>query len=266
MKKHKVTIALLVAGFLNLSGARLDAAVPDGGGLESNGPTDEWSFDLVPYLWLATYDGSFDLPGVPAGIPQTQSTSAEPFSTRISAAAMLAAQVRYRNLGLYLDGAWLQLETEGDFETGLYSGTDIKSDIAFGTAALTYRLPPVGKLRTDLLAGARLWYVSNEIQFNPGTAPGFTAEDSRTWCDPIIGANLRYDFGKHWYGVVLGDVGGFGVGADLSWNVFGGVGYRFTDWCSATLGYRYLHADYEDNGFLMNANVQGFLLGVGFHF
>jgi opacity protein-like surface antigen len=266
MKKYIIEIALLAAGFLNLSVAQLDAAAPEVSGLESNKPTNLWSFDIVPYLWLATYDGSFDLPGAPAGIPRTQSTSADPFSTHISAVAMLTAHVRYRDLGLYLDGAWLQLKTEGDFQSDLYSSTDIKSDIAYGTAALTYRLPPVGKLKTDLLAGARVWYAANEIQFNPGTASGFTTDDSRTWCDPIVGASLHYDLTKHWYGVVLGDVGGFGVGADLSWNVFGGVGYQFTSWCSATLGYRYVHEDFENNGFLMNANVQGFLLGVGFHF
>jgi hypothetical protein len=35
---------------------------------------------------------------------------------------------------------------------------------------------------------------------------------------------------------------------------------------SATLGYRYLHVDYNHDGFLMNANIQGFLLGLGFRF
>lgn len=266
MKRSILEIALLAAAMLALSVAQLDAAAPDGSGLESNGHTNAWSFDIVPYLWLATYDGSFDLPGVPAAIPRTQSTQADPFSTHISAAAMLMAQVCYRDLGLYLDGAWLQLKTEGDVESDLYSSTDIKSDIAYGTAALSYCLPPLGKLKADLLAGARVWYVANEIQFNPGMAPGFTTNDSRIWTDPIVGARLRYDLTRHWYEVLLGDVGGFGVGANLSWNVFGGVGYRFTNWCSAALGYRYMHIDYEDGGFLMNANVQGFLLEVGFHF
>jgi hypothetical protein len=44
------------------------------------------------------------------------------------------------------------------------------------------------------------------------------------------------------------------------------MGFRFTSWLSASLGYRYLHVDYNKDGFLMNANVQGFLLGLGFHF
>ncbi len=32
---------------------------------------------------------------------------------------------------------------------------------------------------------------------------------------------------------------------------------RFTSWFSATLGYRYLHLDYQKDNFLLDANVQG---------
>jgi hypothetical protein len=226
--------------------------------------TNVWSFDIVPYLWVAGYEGTFGVPTVPPDIPPTHSDSA--FSTHLSAAAMLAAHIHFHDAGLFLDGAWVQLRTEGESGSSLYSGTDIKSDVAYGTLALTYRLRPKGNLQADLLAGARVWHISNEIEFKPGLAPGFTADNSRTWSDPIVGASLQYDITKEWFCTVLGDVGGFGVGSDISWSIFGGVGCRFATWVSATLGYRYLHVDYNKDDFLMNANIQGFLLGLGFHF
>jgi opacity protein-like surface antigen len=260
MKKHLRATCLLTAGLIGLFTLHLAAAAPDGGHAASGEEAKAWSVDIVPYVWIATYDGSFGLPGSP------NTDSAGPYSTRLSGAAMLCAQVHYRQVGLFLDGAWLQLRTEGDAPSNLYRGTDIKSDIAYGTAALSYRLPEVGRLKTDLYAGARYWTVANELDFKGGLAPGFDIDDSRTWTDPLVGASLRYDFTGHWYATVLGDVGGFGVGSDLSWNVFAGAGYEFTSWCSATLGYRYLHVDYEKSGFEMAANVQGFLLGLGFHF
>jgi len=43
-------------------------------------------------------------------------------------------------------------------------------------------------------------------------------------------------------------------------------GYRFNDWCSGILGYRYLHEKYDREGFALNLDAHGFLLGVGFHF
>ena len=254
---------VLTASFLACAG--LAGTTPDGHGPPSSTtPVSAWSFDLVPYLWLATYDGTFGIPNQPTGLPPTHSDAA--FSTRISAVAMLAGQVRYHDFGLFLDGAWLQLQTEGDSASGLYTGTEIKSDIAYLTLALTYRLPPIAKLQTDLIAGARTWHVSNEIDFESASGQGFTAEGSVTWSDPILGAKLQYDLTKHWFGTVVADVGGFGVGSKISWSIFGGVGYRFANWFSATLGYRYMHVDYDKEGSLMNVNIQGVLVGLGFHF
>lgn len=268
MKKLQIQTALLLAGMLGTCSIPLKAANADPNSNQTEMETPcPWSFDIVPYLWLATYNGSFDLPGSRAGFGPTRTSSGDAYSSRISGAAMLLGQVRYREFGLYLDGAWVQLRTGGDNSSALYSATEIKTDIAYGTAAASYRLPLlVRDLDIDLLAGARVWHVGNTIERTSGILPGYSTDGSHTWCDPIVGAKLRYDFGKHWFAVALGDAGGFGAGSDLSWNVFGGVGYQFTSCVSATLGYRYMHLDYEKNSFVVDANIQGALLGVGFHF
>lgn len=264
MNKPRLTI-LITTILLGLTPA-LRAEAADNASLEASPQTDLWSFDFVPYLWVPTYSGNFDLPGAPASLPGLTGTSADSFSTSLSVVAMVTMHARYRDVGLYFDGAWLRLDTDGDFATDAYSGTTITSDLAYGMGALTYRLPQFGRLRSDVYAGARAWYASNEIEFKAGTQPGFTTKDSRSWTDPLFGASFRYDLGRRWYAIALGDVGGFGVGSDLSWNAYGGIGYQFTDWFSTALGYRYLHVDYENNGFLMDANVHGLFLGIGLHF
>lgn len=111
-----------------------------------------------------------------------------------------------------------------------------------------------------------LWWVNEDLEFKSGTLPGFKSSGDKTWVDPVIGAGLSYDLSKRWSLVTKGTVGGFGVSTDLAWEVFGGVSYRFTDWCSATAGYRYLHEDYSRDRFNFNLDAQGFLLGFGFHF
>jgi hypothetical protein len=256
MKHSWRLVTALLMGFFVLTKTELCSG-------ETNDP---WSFDIDPYLWLASYEGTFGLPAVPPDIPPIHSNSESPFSTHISGAAMLAAQVHYNQVGLFLDGAWLRMKTEGDSGSSLYSGTEIKSDIAYGSAALSYRLPQFANLQCDLFAGARVWYFGNTIDFESGAAPGFTAEGSRTWVDPIVGAALRYDVTPHWFGTVLGDAGGFGAGSDLTWNVFGGVGYQFTTCFSASLGYRFLHLDYNKDQFEANVDVRGFLVQMGIHF
>jgi opacity protein-like surface antigen len=175
-------------------------------------------------------------------------------------------QIRYRDFGVLVDGAWVQLKTEGTDLSGTFSSVDVKTDIAYGSAAASYRLQRCGKLSTDVYAGVRVWHGKNELDLQAGISPVLSVDSSKTWVDPILGAKLRYDFTRHWYATVMGDAGGFGAGADLEWNAFGGVGYQFTETFSATIGYRYLHVDYSKDDFKIDANIQGFLLGFGFHF
>ena len=224
--------------------------------------TNDWSFDVAPYLWVASIAVDTRLPDVPPSTPPSDPR----FATRISAGAMFAAQARYRSVGLAVDFAWLRLDTEA-LNPGLaFSGVDLKSDFIHTSALLTYRLPLSGDFHADLLAGGRLWNVNEDLDFKSGLLPGFQVSGDKTWVDPIIGADLRYDLSARWSLVTKGTVGGFGVSADIAWEVFGGVNYRFTDWCSGILGYRYLHEDYNQEGFNFKLDTHGLLLGVGFQF
>lgn len=220
--------------------------------------TNRWSFDVVPYLWVASAELETSLP--------SNSSSVDRFDTSISAGAMLAAQARYRSVGLLVDFAWLQLDTEAIDPGPAFSDVKLQSDLFHMTAALTYRLPLRGKFHAEVLAGARLWSVNEELEFESGALPGFQTSGDQTWVDPVIGAGLSYDLSRRWSLVTKGTVGGFGVSSDLAWEVFSGVSYRFTDWCSATVGYRYLHEDYSRDDFKFNLAAHGFLLGFGFHF
>ena len=83
--------------------------------------------------------------------------------------------------------------------------------------------------------------------------------------NPLVGVNLRYDLTKHWLLLARGTVGGF-IDSNIQFDLFAGVGYQFTDWCMATIGYRYLHEEFSRNDFTLDAHLNGFLLGFAFHF
>jgi opacity protein-like surface antigen len=65
---------------------------------------------------------------------------------------------------------------------------------------------------------------------------------------------------------VLGDVGGFGVGSDLTWQAFGGVSYDINETWSIKAGYRALATDYENGGFRLDAVSHGPVVGLGVRF
>ena len=250
---HKALFVVVVVGTM-CSFRRAEAA-------DTNAANDLWSFDLHPYLWVAGIDLETSVPNLPPTNP-----GVDRFDTRISAGTMVAAQVNRGTVGLFVDFAWLRLNTEALQPGPAFSAVHLQSDFIHTTAALTYKMPLEGKFQAQILAGARIWYVANGFTASSGLLPGFDAAKDKTWVDPVIGFDGHYDLSPTWSLLVKGGIGGFGVSADIAGEAFAGVSYRFTDCCSVTLGYRYLHEEYDRSGFAFNLDTQGFLLGFDFHF
>jgi hypothetical protein len=85
---------------------------------------------------------------------------------------------------------------------------------------------------------------------------------SESWIDPLVGFRGRLNLTDKFYLAARGDIGGFGVGSELAWNVFGSLGYQWTERFSTELGYRHLSMDYNNNGFIFDADMSGLFLGM----
>jgi hypothetical protein len=71
------------------------------------------------------------------------------------------------------------------------------------------------------------------------------------WVDPFVGGRIRHDFGQNRNVMLEGDVGGFGVGSDFSWQVVGTYGFDvnvFGSTMHSVVGYRALAVDYSETG------------------
>jgi opacity protein-like surface antigen len=220
---------------------------------------DDSIFSVTPYLWVASVELDSSLPDQP-------DSGVQRFDTRITAGAMLSATAHYRTVGLFMDFAWLRLQTDALSPGPAYGDVSLRSDFIHSTAALTYQLPLGEKLQAELLVGARLWHVANEFNASAGILPGFAAASDKTWVDPVVGAGLSYDLGQRWSAQAKGLVGGFGVAADVAGEAYAGVSRRVSDSCLVSLGYRYLHEKYDRAGYAFTLDTHGFLVGVGFRF
>ena len=100
----------------------------------------------------------------------------------------------------------------------------------------------------------------------PGPFSTREASGSKTWVDPQIGVAgdvaLGNGFGLHGEA----DVGGFGVGADIDWQVQGTLQYRYSNRVTLEAGYRYLAVDYDNDGFVFDVAMQGPIIGAKFRF
>jgi hypothetical protein len=61
---------------------------------------------------------------------------------------------------------------------------------------------------------------------------------------------------------ILGDVGGWGTGSQLEYEVVGLLGYRIKPKWIVQAGYRYLFVDYRSGGSIVNLFTSGAVVGV----
>ena len=86
------------------------------------------------------------------------------------------------------------------------------------------------------------------------------------WFDPYLGLRGRYNFNKAFYTAVRGEIGGFGVGVDLMWEVEGVIGINLTRSIFTEVGYRALGGNYENDGFRFDAVIHGPQITTGITF
>jgi hypothetical protein len=86
------------------------------------------------------------------------------------------------------------------------------------------------------------------------------------WFDPYLGLRARYNLSKAFYLTGKADVGGFGVGSDITTEVSGAFGCQVTRNIFSEIGYRYLYTDYNSDGLLYRVSTHGPELTLGLNF
>jgi hypothetical protein len=75
---------------------------------------------------------------------------------------------------------------------------------------------------------------------------------------------------EKWLAGVRMDVGGFGAGSSIAFQIYPTVGYRVVNWLTLAGGFRYVYMDYKDGEdrerFEYNMSIYGPFLGALFHF
>src|SRR5437762_8111275 len=118
----------------------------------------------------------------------------------------------------------------------------------------------------DRIVNAAKARIANDLAFTLQTKLNRSIARDDFWFDPYVGLRGRYNFNKTFYTAVRGEIGGFGVGADLMWEVEGVVGINLTRSIFTEVGYRALGADYENDGLLFDAVMHGPQITTGITF
>jgi hypothetical protein len=86
------------------------------------------------------------------------------------------------------------------------------------------------------------------------------------WWDPFVGLRGRYYLSKAVYLTGRADIGGFGVGSELAWQVNAGVGCHVTRNLYSEVTYRLYDVNYRHDGLIFDALTHGFEVSAGINF
>lgn len=224
------------------------------------------SIKLTTYLWAARMSGDVGVRGLPPAEIDVDFDKIFKSIDWFPPPVMLAAEVRYDRFGFLSDFIYLGLDGEGASPGPLPLTADASLKTLIFTVGGSYRVVQSEAVNFDLLAGARLWMLDNNLTLTGPVIGARQGGSSETWIDPIVGVAAQIRLGGGFAIKAEGDVGGFGVGADLDWQVLGALQYQFNEAITLEAGYRYLSVDYDKDGFLYDVAMQGPIIGGSIRF
>lgn len=189
-----------------------------------------WSFDFTLYGLAAGMTGDVGVGAVSADVD----VGFDDIWDNLEFGAMGKVRVGYEQWSLNVDVIYMGL---GVAKNGVRADLDqwvVEPSVG-------YRF----NRYVEALAGVRYNNLAGEIR-GPGVLPSpRIPTGTQDWWDPIVGVNLTLPLGRKFSFNVRGDVGGFGVGSDLTWQAFPYLSWQISKTFSAQAGYRLVYTDYQ---------------------
>jgi hypothetical protein len=157
----------------------------------------------------------------------------------------------------------------------------LKADITPGDAIssgeakvrqLLYEVAVLRKLTSwlELGAGGQINGVKSELDVVDNTTGSPVSKSSdfkKAWADPVIVTRVKLLLGGDTFLHFRGNVGGFGVGSELTWQAQAILGYHVTKEVQISAGYRVMGIDYENGSgadrLLYKVTTFGYTVRVG---
>lgn len=242
-----------------LLGSASQAALADGG---------EWEQTVVFYGMGAAIDGDAQIGdlSVPVDVSISELFDALEFG------AMGAYRADNGTWSFTVDATFMGLGGTSESDRGLVKGDlDLDQTTLMGTAGRRWTE------NLEALFSLAYFDLSTDLRVTT-TAPVSGAVTVRSasvdasWVDPMFGLHYGRPFADDWRFNLRGDVGGFGIGSDFSYQLFANVHWQSSGGFGAVLGYRLIGFDYEDGskgspGYQrFDLTEQGPLMGITYTF
>lgn len=229
---------------------------------------DDWSFQLEPYALATTIEGD-------AGIGVIDAPDIEvDFDTildNLEMAGMLHFEAHHTSgWGLALDYGFMDLQGKKTSEAGGFVDASIRQGVLEG---LVIKRKTYANATLDSFIGFRWWDNDIDVAIKSELLPiDLERNIEEDWVDPLIGMRVLVDITPSATMVIHGDIGGFGVSADVTYSMQAGIMYRMTESLTLDMRYKGTWVDYENGTsgqpgyFKYDTVTHGPLLGLIYDF
>ena len=215
---------------------------------------DDWSFEVTPYIWAPSFDTSLDIGPNP---PVDSSTS---LLDILDGAFLVYGEARRGAWTILGEFNYLDLsDAFGKIPSGSLAGIEVSGIMASISAGYAFYDHP--DLRVEGMAGLRAWDLDATT-----SVLSFETTTSKSWVDPLIGLRFKAPLTENLDLSGLANIGGFGVGSDFQWEAIAKVDWSVSDLMTLSAGYRHLDVDFNDNGTVIDMEMSGPFIAVGFKF
>ena len=231
---------------------------------ESTGSSgSDWEFAVTPYLWASGAKAKIE---TPQGEDFKVDESFTDILGDLKFAFMGAFEVKHGRFVSVQDIMFLSLGSSADGHIGpIPLEADVDEKLLTTTHLFGYRVVDEGPMFLDLFAGGRITSIKVDLDIS-GPLQTIERSSKKTQFGPVIASRFRAPLGGKWGAAIYGDVGGFGVGADLSWQLLGTVQYDLSDNWRLAAGWRHFSAKQSKNDFDVHLKLDGPILGVTYRF
>ncbi len=210
---------------------------------------EEWSYEIVPFLWAAGLDGRQGVAGVTADINESFSDLLE----FVDVGGAMRFSARRPPVGWFGEASYVQLENNVGTALGPVR-TKLGQTLAEFGVSYQVSAPLAAYI------AARFQQLDAVI-----ATQNLRRDGDKSWVDGVVG--LRWTplvSSTNWLAWVRADAGA--GGSDLVWLAEAGGGYRWGTRWGVYLAYRILDTDYRQGGFIYDMQQSGLMFGFGVRF
>lgn len=219
----------------------------------------DWSGQVTLYGWGAGVTGDFTpFSGAPT---LSFEKSLSDVIEDLDGAFFMTGLARRGNLVLFGDLTYSASSRDGLVPPGAPASGEVK--IRSLTLAAGQRFDLGGGTTIDALGGLRAWNLDGQVSV---PAAAIDVSPGADFVDPILAVRVNTPIADRWSLLSYADVGGFGVGSDLTWQLAVSANYQASDRLYLSVGWRHLYVDYSGRNTVFKGAMSGPLIGATFTF